>query len=93
MFLEVYFLLLLRTTAAAATTMMIATTATTMYRVIDGAALLAGCVGVGATEGETVEVGVGVLVDGGGVVTGDGVVVTGCGAGPTAMAVSAYEPK
>ena len=70
--------------------MMITAAAATMYRVVEVAALLAGGVGVGATEGETVDVGAGVPV-GDGVVDGV-VVVVGCAAaGLIPMAVSAYE--
>jgi hypothetical protein len=75
--------------------MTITAAATTMYRVVEDAALLAGCVGVGATEGETADVGAGVLGDDGaedgGVVDGV-VVVDGCAdAGLTPLAVSEYE--
>jgi hypothetical protein len=75
--------------------MIIMAAAARMYRVVEVAGLLAGCVGVGATEGETVDVGAGVPGDGGVVDAGvvDGVVVVdGCaGAVVIPMAVSEYE--
>jgi hypothetical protein len=68
--------------------MMITAAAATMYRVVEEAALLAGCDGVGATKGETVDVGAGVPVDDG---VAEGVVMDAFAAALTPNAISAYE--